>query len=574
MSTFKLRCANSRIQECPNEGTYACASCKLVKYCSRKCQLGHWPAHKAECKDAVGQISWEPAWVADQREPHFFTSEDQPWGLRKRLWSRFPAFDILKLAENEGVTHSQDLQLLFSACGDLGNVVQTLASLPDSWNQGIELTINDADVDCIGRSVVMLLVAMCIDNVNDAVDSMIHIWYSAFIRKSDADMLQSRITPMIRRVCNTIKDQDPNKLYAKTWKRDTFSVKVILKQKSWMDLLGIFDRLGQIKHDAASNSRLKVTMAPHRQDFRDELMMKMPIAQRLAHQKYLLDGLVLPFGHPREEFSEANPFLYRPPCVWQLNDALNPIFGWPLEDVLETPGAASENDVYGKLLNYLRGRLRSCISRMSISPTAFVLYQMNPFRLLEVLDLGYFDRIDATGITDRDPDNPLSALSTYIPLLKDTKRNPCATLILFFETAVKSCISDGFITEEVEQNPRVIEILGRLLPPRMSSFVWEPALLIFSQAISLLISYDEVFIEYLNQRGFEAASKALGAGLKDSNTIISEFPYQVDPQPENQEPFNKLMMRLRESVDGKEVYLEWRREVQSEDRPSDSRGGG
>ena len=63
--------------------------------------------------------------MADQREPHFFTSEDQPWGLRKRLWSRFPAFDILKLAENEGVTHSQDLQLLFSGLHRMDHIEPT-----------------------------------------------------------------------------------------------------------------------------------------------------------------------------------------------------------------------------------------------------------------------------------------------------------------------------------------------------------------------------------------------------------------------------------------------------------------
>ena len=28
----------------------SCAACKLVKYCSRECQIAHRPQHKKECK--------------------------------------------------------------------------------------------------------------------------------------------------------------------------------------------------------------------------------------------------------------------------------------------------------------------------------------------------------------------------------------------------------------------------------------------------------------------------------------------------------------------------------------------
>ncbi len=69
------------------------------------------------------------------------------------------------------------------ASGDLRNVVKTIAQLPNNYCQSVDVVVNDRDIDIMARNVLLLLIALVVDNVDEAVDCMVHVWYSAFIRK-------------------------------------------------------------------------------------------------------------------------------------------------------------------------------------------------------------------------------------------------------------------------------------------------------------------------------------------------------------------------------------------------------
>jgi hypothetical protein len=98
------------------------------------------------------------------------------------------------------------------ASGDLRNVVKTIAQVPDGYTMPIEVTINDNDLDVVARNAIILLIALVSDNADEAVDCIIHVWYSALIRKSDLDMLQQKVRPLIESACEKIKDKDMNSL--------------------------------------------------------------------------------------------------------------------------------------------------------------------------------------------------------------------------------------------------------------------------------------------------------------------------------------------------------------------------
>jgi hypothetical protein len=63
------------------------------------------------------KANWKPKWSADQRVPNFAPSLMglMPFGeAHKYLYGNAPAYDILKLEENEGLAWKEELRLLFA----------------------------------------------------------------------------------------------------------------------------------------------------------------------------------------------------------------------------------------------------------------------------------------------------------------------------------------------------------------------------------------------------------------------------------------------------------------------------
>jgi hypothetical protein len=88
----------------------------------------------------------------------------------------------------------------------------TIVRLPSSYSHSIEITMNDRDLDIVARNIIMLLIALTIEEVDEAVDCIIHVWYSALVRQSDIVILQGRIRPLIEDVCKKIKDKTSGRL--------------------------------------------------------------------------------------------------------------------------------------------------------------------------------------------------------------------------------------------------------------------------------------------------------------------------------------------------------------------------
>jgi hypothetical protein len=99
-----------------------------------------------------------------------------------------------------------------SASGDLRNVVKMLAILPSGYNHNIEIVINDRDLEIVARNSIFFLLAMVIEDVDEAAECMIHVWYSSHIRESDLNIFQHRIRPLVEAVYEKIKHKPSSRL--------------------------------------------------------------------------------------------------------------------------------------------------------------------------------------------------------------------------------------------------------------------------------------------------------------------------------------------------------------------------
>lgn len=92
--------------------------------------------------------------------------------------------------------------------------------------------MNDRDVDIVARNAILLLIALVLEDMDEAVECIIHVWYSALIRKSDLDILQTRVRPLVKRVCDSkvFEGKPPNKPFAVDWQSGQRSLRLVLEK--------------------------------------------------------------------------------------------------------------------------------------------------------------------------------------------------------------------------------------------------------------------------------------------------------------------------------------------------------
>jgi len=193
---------------------------------------------------------------------------------------------------------------------DLRNVVKTVASLPQTYTRKPVIVINDASFDVVARSVIILLLIITVADEQKAVETVLHVWYSAFLRPADLERVQS-LRPLIEDVCSKIAGRNPESLQAKTFKIGSCSIRVVLKKEHWTSLLEFLDVPDGLTTSRARSIRLAVIQAPDRLDFHErDLTLQQP-EHRICKGRFREDGILLPFGQTRENHTIPNPYVTR-----------------------------------------------------------------------------------------------------------------------------------------------------------------------------------------------------------------------------------------------------------------------
>ncbi|KAK2829922.1 hypothetical protein FQN49_007126 [Arthroderma sp. PD_2] len=560
----KFICANwePKSTGCKKGGTYTCKGCLLVIYCSPICQKSHWSRHKSECRTPLSEETWQPAWVLKNRTPSFIgTGVGEHFGTNKYLWGNIPAFDVLQLGLNEGDTYGEGLRILFAASGDLRNVIKTIAQLPNGYRQPLEIAINDRDFDIAARNIILLLIALGSEKVEESAEAIIHLWYSAFIRESDINLLQRRIRPIIEDVCRKTKDKAPEKLLGKTWTFGQHSLRVVLEKSSWDRLLAFVDVPAGLTTVRAHEIRTAITLAESRKDYRDRFMCFQSRYHRIALKKFWGDGLLLPFGYPRDGFQVPNPTFFQTVDTWPMMDNADAHTGWPSEEVANTSSGAATADIYGKLFFYIRRMLLSFFGRLSDLSVSFKLFQVDVCSLPSHLAEKTFSRIEVSNISDVFWLGIPRTLGLMMPLLQTPLENPHATLITLFMNAVEMALTDQERVQGLAaRNSPAAKHLHQYLPLRGGpTSRYDPKVIKTIAGRDLVTNYDHIFDRYTKAFNFNKAAGCFGAAVKEKHTIIEKWPYRLKlrpGQPGAQEEFDRCFGR---ATSGKERYVEWKR---------------
>ncbi|KAI3337490.1 hypothetical protein HD806DRAFT_543118 [Xylariaceae sp. AK1471] len=573
MQSLKLSsrpsCSNdSNAMPCESLGSLACKNCLMVMYCSKSCQVAHWLTHRKDCKSSFMKETWEPRWMTQNRTPAFIGGGPPHvvFGTRKYLWGNVPAFDVIRLNQNEGVDFQDPMRILFAASGDMRNAILSVASLPPSNRGPLSIVINDREIDVVARNVIFLLIFFVEKDPAVAAEHVLHIWYSALITEPCNRMLLNKLKPLVEDVCNKTAQKPGPALLAKTWKFGESSLRLILTRDNWFSLLSYFDVPWGLTKDRAQLVRQRTVSAPERVDYVDRKLCNKSPAERLGMTKFRGDGILLPFGQPREAFTVPNPTMFHSSQEWPMMDNADPPAGWPVKSFLGFDIGPAKNDVYGKLYHYLKHLFADFHGRLRSLPVAFDLLHVDARFLPKSLAERRFDRIDVGNICDMAYLGIDETLKTFGALLQPPSVNPHATLITLFLNAVTEMIMMahsvfGPVITSLTEDPRQqTNLVWQYMPElrRPISHPYEPIMIKVISALELVYDMDRHFNRYMELHEF--ANVALGAGLqmKATHTIIDAWPMKISGGTPTSKAKDDFAVLLSSDHTGQERFVEWK----------------
>ncbi len=147
------------------------------------------------------------------------------------------------------------------------------------------------------------------ENNTQIAQSLVHLWYSAYIPADTLSSLQDKVEPLITDVCSRVENLAPEALFENTWKFNSGkTLRVVLSKQQWLSTKKLLLPQQDLTFEMAQQIRHTITLAPERADYRDRWLYKdASPSMRLGKQRFREDGLLLPFGHPRLGFVNPNP---------------------------------------------------------------------------------------------------------------------------------------------------------------------------------------------------------------------------------------------------------------------------
>ncbi|KAI1941378.1 hypothetical protein LOZ66_001894 [Ophidiomyces ophidiicola] len=504
----------------------------------------------------MSKDAWKPAWEEEQRVPSFITPSMNlhvtKYGGSKYMWGNMPALDLISLQSNEGKETSQGLQLLLAGTsGDPRNLIKTVAALPDGYSGKVDATLNDADFSIVARNVILLLTALHLPP-ETATPIILHTWYSAQLPASMLGVLHTEILPLVEAVAKKVKNKAAKTLLAKTWTYGQSSLRLDLVREQWLQLPAFFKVPAKLSVEEASRLRSQITMAPSREDYAHRALCMQPPSWRLSKVIFRTDGILLPFGSPREEFDTPNPTFFQS-GGWPMSDSSDPLGGWDLKTVMQN-ALPAKHDLYGALFFHLRDIILKFCLHLTTLNVHIKLLHVHAAQLPSFLKGEHFDRIEISNICDRGYLGVETCLSIFSPLLKPKEDNPHATLLALFMNAVEEEDNAAdYLTGRGESITRATSYIPGFSQAVGSRNQYSPASLKIMQTVAAFRNFDAMFKRFMLNTRFAELTRAYRLQTRENHTIVSPWPARLKDTPTQSE--FELFHGGEQS--GTERYVEW-----------------
>ncbi|KAL4995479.1 hypothetical protein BDV10DRAFT_196650 [Aspergillus recurvatus] len=387
---------------------------------------------------------------------------------------------------------------------------------------------------------------------------MLHLCYSAFLRKDLLESVQSVLIPFIQNLLTSGQEGPMGLLLRGTWTHNKATLTAALPRAVWERILSIFASPSRMSFDEAATLRRSVTMAKQRQDQREGSLFRLPPPWRLAQQRFREDGVLLPFGASRDGYNIPNPALFED-TSWPMPDSADPFDGWKLSEVLRSPYGA-KNDLYGQLyLHILRHFLTFC-ERLSALKLDIHLWNVETMELAGDMLLLHgkwqaYDRIDLADIADTGL-QLAKYLTKFRPLLKTKAQNPKATLLTIFLNIALEMRTFMDQKERVSRMTSKVQEFLSLDSAALSRGCYKADYINFLNAHDIFVNRTAIFNRFIKSACLLEMGASVGMRMKSKHTVIAKWPLRLPKFPTKHE-FEMLHWSPHH---GSERYVEWQRQ--------------
>ncbi|KAF7519618.1 hypothetical protein PCG10_009904 [Penicillium crustosum] len=550
-------CANNINSPCPNKtskANNACSRCYLVVYCSRECQKEHWPVHKEDCNNILAKDTWKPDWHTEDRDPTFFqTDPSEPNSNANKMswWGNMPALDLLKLDGNEGQDASSKMRILLTSSHDIRNILETVARLPDTYSGECDIAMNGVSFGVFAQNIVLVLTAFHFPP-EEATPIMIHLWYSALIPTSVLTALQTKLLPLIEKVCTEAALKRPKRLFKWVWKKNKSSLQLELLRDEWERLRYTLRFPGRFPASEATRNRQEVVLADKRVDSLHRTLHAQPRYWRLSTMKFRRDGILLPFGCSRKEFDTPNPILFSASRSWPMPDSADPRSSWDIREVCTgayTANYPAKNDLYGMLFIHLRETfLRFCrqLRKRNITIRLISIDTLSLPGYFKKLEHPGFDRIETYINAEKDVLGIEITLALNIPLLKPKIENPKAMILVLFVCDIEEMFSFDTMDQDVAR-------VAKYLPEPETTDYNDADQMRRRRSSSFVCNVSKLFDLYKKAHGFDKIPEKYGLKMRGNNTIVAHWLMR----PGKNAPQEVFDILEGSGATGFERYVEW-----------------